>query len=509
MSRILAIFATLLALIACVSPASADVKLPAIFGDNMVLQRDAKVAIWGWAAPGEGVSVTVSNPKQHVAVSAGKDGKWKLELAPMPAGGPVEITVTGKNTITIKNVLIGDVWIGSGQSNMTMAVNGCNNWRDEVAAATQPDIRLFTVPQRTSETPQTDCGGKWVVCEPKAAAAFSAALFFFGRDLHAQLNVPMGLIHSSWGGTPIEAWTSRAGYESQPKLKPILEKWDAALANYPKLLAAFVPTSGPDGKPLRAPAKPVGQNQPTCLYNAMIAPIIPFTIKGVIWYQGESNAGNAALYQTQMPTMIADWRKQWGGDFPFFQVQLANYMARKPDPADSNWARLREAQLKTWQADPKSGMAVIIDVGNATNIHPTDKQTVGQRLALAARAIAYGQKDVVYSGPIYKSMNVDGSKVRLAFDHVGGGLVTQYRSDESPATRAMPPAHGFAVAGEDHKFYWADAKIDGVEVVVSSDKIDKPVAVRYGWADNPACNLYNKEGLPASPFRTDDWAFVK
>ncbi|MDD4889789.1 MAG: sialate O-acetylesterase [Phycisphaerae bacterium] len=487
------------------SAAGADVKLPNIFGDNMVLQRDAKVAVWGKADAGEQVTVTVGDAK--ATATADKDGKWRMELPPMKAGGPIEVVVAGKNTITLKNVLVGDVWIGSGQSNMTMAVSGCNDAAKDIASADLPKIHLFSTPMVAAATPQDDVAGRWVVCDPKTVPNFSAALFFFGRDLHKKLDVPMGLIHSSWGGTPIEAWTSRAGYEAEPKIKPILERWDAAMANYTKAATAFVPATGPDGKPVKAPAKPVSQNQPTCLFNAKIAPLIPFTIKGVIWYQGESNAGNAGLYRVQMPAMIADWRKLWGSEFPFFQVQLANFMARKPDPADSNWAKLREAQLKTWQADAKTGMAVIIDVGDAKDIHPKDKQTVGGRLALAARAVAYGEKELVYSGPIYKAMaalKVEGNKVRLAFDHVGGGLEARQRSDE-PAVEGNVPLRGFAVAGEDKKFVWADAKIEGNEVVVSSDKVEKPVAVRYGWADNPNCNLYNKEGLPASPFRTDEW----
>lgn len=487
-------------LFATAASAMADVKLPAIFGDNMVLQRDAKVNIWGWAEPGEQVAVTVAG--QKAAATAGADGKWSLQLEPLKVSRePVEFTVAGKsNTIALKNVLVGDVWIGSGQSNMTMGVNGCNNWRAEVAAATQPEIRLFDVPRVAAISPQSDVAARWVECSPKTVGPFSAALYFCGRELHRKLNVPIALVHSSWGGTPIEAWTSRAGYESNDQLKPILANWDNALSIYDARLKAAQATQ-PEAK-LPSPA---GPNRPTCLYNAMIAPLVPLTVRGVAWYQGESNAGRADLYRVQMPVMIADWRKAFGQQFPFIMVQLANYKARAAQPTDSDWARLREAQSQTAAADPLTGIAVIIDVGDATNIHPTDKQTVGARLALQARKIAYGEKDLVADGPTFKSMKLEGEKVRVTFDNVGGGLEARQRTDVPPFDGPVP-LRGFAIAGEDHKFVWAEARIDGGDVIVTSSEVAKPVAVRYGWADNPDCNLYNKEGLPASPFRTDDWA---
>ena len=487
-----------------VASASADVKLPAIFGDNMVLQRDARAAVWGWAEPGEQVTVKVGD--REAAAKADESGKWKLELAPMKAGGPVELSVSGKNTITLKNVLIGDVWVGSGQSNIDMPLSGAKNAAEEISTSAQPQIRLFNMPNRTAETPQADCAGRWVVCEPKRTANFSAVMYFFGRDLFKALAAPVGLIHTGKGGTPIDGWISRAGYEAEPKIKPILDRWDASLKAARDKAAPILATR-PDAKV----SLPVATNLPTCLFNAKIAPLIPLTIKGVIWYQGESNANNAALYRVQMPALIADWRKLWGRDFPFFQVQLANFQATSAQPVDAPWARLREAQLKTWQSVKNTGMVVLIDVGDAHDIHPKDKQTVGARLVLQVRAIAYGEKGLVYSGPVYKTMKVEGNTVRLTFDHVGSGLAARYRPGQTAALDgpAVPPLSGFAVAGEDRTFIWAEARIDGNVVIVSSDKVQKPLAVRYGWDGSPNCNLYNQEGLPATPFRTDDWPVGK
>jgi sialate O-acetylesterase len=318
--------------------------------------------------------------------------------------------------------------------------------------------------------------------------------YFFGRELHQKLDVPVGLIHTSWGGTAAEVWTSKRTLDATELLKPMVENYTKRMESYEKQMAGLkeaAEKAKAEGKPApKAPNKPM---MPSCLYNGMIANVLPYGIRGAVWYQGESNASRAKEYQTLFPAMIKNWREDWGqGDFPFGFVQLANYMTRREQPADSAWAELREAQTMTLSL-PKTGMAVIIDIGDAKDIHPKNKQDVGKRLALWAQSQVYG-KDVVYSGPMYESMKVEDGKVRVSFKHTGGGL-------EAKGGKLA----GFAVAGEDRTFVWADATVDGKTVVVCSEKVAKPVAVRYAWADNPDCNLYNKEGLPASPFRTDDW----
>jgi sialate O-acetylesterase len=318
--------------------------------------------------------------------------------------------------------------------------------------------------------------------------------YFFGRELHQKLNVPVGLIHTSWGGTAAEVWTSKRVIDSTEGLKPMAEAYPKKLEAYEKQVAANQEAAAKAKAENKPGPKSIHPTLPALLYNGMIANVLPYGIKGAIWYQGESNAGRAKEYQTLFPAMIKNWREDWGqGEFPFGFVQLANFMARKEQPTDSSWAELREAQTMTLSL-PKTGMAVIIDIGEAKDIHPKNKQDVGKRLALWAQSQVYG-KDIVYSGPIYASMKVEDSKVRVSFKHVGTGL-------EAKGGKLS----GFAVAGEDRTFVWADAVIDGQTVLVSSDKVAKPVAVRYAWADNPDCNLYNKEGLPASPFRSDDWA---
>ena len=356
-------------------------------------------------------------------------------------------------------------------------------------------------------TPTYNCSGKWQVCSAQTAGSFTAVGYFFGRELNKQLNVPVGLIHTSWGGTPAESWMSKEYLENDPNFQPILKRFEEASANYPELKKKYqekrqqydsiAPKLRAEGKPLPPrPEEPIGPGHaysPTGLYNGMIVPIIPYGIRGVIWYQGESNAWRAYQYRTLFPTMIKNWRDKWGqGDFPFLFVQLANFEATSPQPQENDWAELREAQLMTLSA-PNTGMAVTIDIGEANDIHPKNKQDVGRRLALWALAKTYG-KTVVYSGPIYTLMEVQGNKAILHFENIGGGLVAKGDS-----------LKGFAIAGADKKFAWADAKIEGNTVVVSSDKVSVPVAVRYAWAINPVCNLYNKEGLPATPFRTDIW----
>ena len=477
----------------------------------MVLQQDQKATIWGWADPGEEVMVTVSWHNMKWAVTANRNGKWIYNMNPPKAGGPYEMTLTGKNTITVKNIMVGEVWICSGQSNMQMSVQSSNNATEEIAAADYPNIRLFTVQRKVAQEPQSDCEGSWTLCSPETVPGFSAVGYFFGRELYQKLDVPVGLIHTSWGGTPAEAWTRRGVLKSDTDFRPILNRYDEAIKKYPQAKKEYeqklaewkqaVEKAKAEGtNPPRRPGAPFGPghpHSPSGLYNAMIAPLIPYGIRGAIWYQGESNAGRAYQYRKLFPAMIKNWRTDWGqGDFPFLFVQLANFMAVKPDPGESNWAELREAQLMTLSL-PNTGMATIIDIGDADDIHPKDKQDVGKRLALWALAKTYG-KELVYSGPLYKSMEVKNNQVVLHFDHIGSGLVA----------KGGEALKGFAIAGADRKFVWADAKIEGDTVVVSSDQVSEAVAVRYAWADNPVCNLYNKEGLPASPFRTDQWPGV-
>ncbi len=509
MRRYLIVLLTLVSLALCLTLASADVKLPRIIGDNMVLQAQTKAYVWGWADPGEKVTVTLE--KQHVSATADANGRWQLRLSPLKAGGPYEMTIAGKNTIALKNILVGEVWIGSGQSNMQMAVVSCNNAQQEIAAAKFPKIRLFSVPLIPADTPQSDLQqGAWVECSPETVPGFSAVLFFFGRALHQNLNVPVGLINTSWGGTPVEAWTSRGALDALPEAKPILDKWDGWVRDLPNIQAAYntqvadwqkaADQAKADGKPQPPrPAPPLALAaswRPAGLYNGMIAPLIPLSIRGALWYQGESNAGRAYQYRKLFPGMIQDWRAHWGeGDFPFLWVQLANFLARQPNPGDSDWAELREAQTMTLSL-PNTGQAVIIDIGDAADIHPKDKQDVGQRLADWAEKATY-HETVVRSGPMYESLKIEGNKIRLKFKDVGGGLVAKGGD-----------LKGFAIAGEDKKFVWATAKIEGDSVVVWSDQVPKPVAVRYAWAYNPECNLYNKADLPACPFRTDDWPGV-
>jgi len=395
-----------------------------------------------------------------------------------------------------------------------MALQDAANAKEEIAAANYPQIRLFTVTRKVADKPQDDCTGKWVACSPETAGSFSAAGYFFGRELHKELKQPIGLIHTSWGGTAAEAWTSPVALQENPNLEPILKRYKEAAAVYPQAKAKYdealakwkeaAQQAKTEGKqtPSR-PGQPMGPdnpNSPSGLYNAMIAPLIPYTIRGAIWYQGESNAGRAYQYRDLFPTMIKSWWNAWAQegqeDFAFLFVQLANFMEVKEQPGDSTWAELREAQLMTLEL-PNTGMAVIVDIGDAKNIHPVNKQDVGKRLALWALANSYGKK-MVYSGPIYKSMEKKDNKIVLSFDHVGDGLVA----------KGGEPLKGFSIAGADHKFVWADAKIEGDKIVVSSEKVADPVAARYAWADNPVCNLYNKADLPASPFRTDTWPGV-
>lgn len=484
-----------------VAGARAEVRLPAILTDHMVIQRGLPVHVWGKAAPGENVAVTFrGETKSSMADDA---GRWSVYLTPAEAGGPYEISVKGKNTITLTDVLVGDVWIGSGQSNMEWPLSRAANGQAEVAAAKYPKIRLFHAMHRVSDYPLDDIYGKgWEPCTPETAADFSAVAYFFGRHLHDQLNVPVGIIQSAWGGTPVEAWTSLKAISSDASLMPVFSEWARmtdkhalALARYELQLReweAAVAKAKAAGQPEpRRPGQPNGPGgswTPAGLYNAMIAPLTPFPIKGAIWYQGESNASprRAPVYARLFQTMIRDWRDAWRvGDFPFLFVQLANF---KTSP-DSQWPELREAQLQTL-ALKNTGMAVTIDIGNPDDIHPTNKQDVGKRLALAARAIAYGEK-LEYSGPLFRQATQEGAALRVWFDHAAG------------LTAKGGALAGFEVAGADKKYAPAEARIEGATVVVSSAAVPVPVYVRYAWSDTPDATLFNGAGLPASPFRSE------
>ncbi len=486
-----------------------EVSLPAIIGDSMVLQRDIAAPIWGWADPGEEVTVTIAGQEHTVLADA--DGKWMVRLDSLPAGGPMEMTISGKNTLRLENILVGEVWLCSGQSNMAWPVRMAGNAEEEIARANHPRIRLFTVKRAIARQPKRDSRGAWEVCSPETVAKFSAVGYYFGRDIQGALDVPVGLINSSVGGTCVEAWTRREVMEGDPSYQERLNWWreqveaydaEAAEAAYLRRMekwrrrAEQLKAEGKEvpRKPRRKFNPTEDRNHPSVLYNGMIAPLVPYGIRGAIWYQGESNIDRAYLYRKWFPNMIADWRGLWGqGDFPFLYVQLANFRHRPHPPFQSKLAELREAQTMSLTV-PATAMAVTIDVGDLDNIHPSNKQDVGRRLALAARKIAYGQ-DVVYSGPIYRCMQVEDGAMRIHFTHADGGLVSR---DNQPLT-------GFGIAGEDREFHPAEARIEEGAIVVRSEDVPQPVAVRYGWANSPECNLYNGFGLPASPFRTDGW----
>lgn len=493
--------AAILALFA--SRALADVKLPALFSDHMVLQADRPVAVWGWAAPGEQVRVTVAGQSQTAKTAA--DGTWQLKLAALAAGGPHVLNVQGANRIAVQDVLVGEVWLGSGQSNMAMTVNKSANYEQEQPAARWPQIRMFTVDRNPQPTPQAECKGRWDVCSPETVGPFSAAAYFFGRQLHQDLETPVGLINSSYGGTDIAAWTSLEAQTPIAPLKTQIDQWKEreaqfnmaqAQAEHEKRMTAWKAASlkakaakTPAPRQPRPPVQPqVDQNRPTNLFNGMIAPLIPYTIRGAIWYQGEHNSSTpetGALYGVQLPLLINDWRARWGCDFPFAWVQLPNF-----NRTGGGWEVTRESMLKSL-AVKDTGMAITIDIGDPNDIHPKNKQEVGKRLALWAEGAVYG-KPVAVSGPLPAGHAIRDAQVVVTFKQADGGLVAK-----GGALR------GFVIAGPDKKWLPAQARIEGQTVVVSHPDVKQPTAVRYAWADNPDCNLYNAAGLPASPFRTD------
>lgn len=483
--------------------AQAAVKLPVIFSHNMVLQQGALVPVWGWADEGELVTVQFQGQRLQ---SKTKDGKWKVMFKNLRAGGPDVLTIDGRNRIQLENVLVGEVWICSGQSNMQWPLSKAHDPQGDILNSNNPNLRLFTVQRNKADEPADDLNqpwnvGKyaWQLANPQSTPDFSAVAYYFGRELQKSLNVPVGLIHTSWGGSPAEAWMSKQVLEASQDYKlNIVGKYLLDSSKYQENKAKYEAAAAQAKKAGKAPGeapKPPGW-KPAELYNAMIRPLIPYAVKGAIWYQGESNASRAHQYRTLFPDMIKNWRKDWGqGDFTFLAVQLAPFKKIQKDPGESDWAELREAQLLATKL-PKVGLAVITDVGEENDIHPKKKIPVSERLALAARGIAYGEK-IEYSGPVYKNLKIKKNEATISFDHVGKGL--EVRGKELT---------GFAICGPDRKFVWGKATIVGNTVVVTHPDIEKPVAVRYGWADYPVVNLWNKDGLPASPFRTDDFPMI-
>ena len=487
-----------LALLICVAALRswAEVSLPSVLAEHMVLQRGIPVHIWGNAAPSESVAVEFRGATR--TAQADKIGRWSVYLPAGDAGGPFTLTVRGQNTLTFSDVLVGDVWVASGQSNMEFKLHQVANAQTELAAANHPRIRLFQVERNVSPYPVSDLKAKsWAECTPETAENFSAVAYFFGRHLEDKLHVPIGLIDSTWGGTPAEAWTSLDDLGRDASLMPVFAQWGHMSDDVERRMlereqarkeAEKAASPGAEPKPLPwAPNERLSW-MPAGLYNAMIAPLTSYPIRGAIWYQGESNAapGRAPLYAQLFKTLITDWRRNWAeGDFPFFFVQIANYKAS----AGEDWPEVRDAQRQALSL-VNTGMAVTIDIGNPDNIHPTNKQDVGLRLALAARAVAYGEK-IEYSGPLFRQATPLNNSLQVWFDHVGKGLVAKGGD-----------LRGFEIAGPDAKFVPAEARIEGSSVVVSSTSVANPVYVRYGWSNNPDCNLFNADGLPASPFRS-------
>lgn len=509
-------FVTVVTIVAmCAGIARAELKLPSIIGDHMVLQQKQENPIWGWDEPGTEVTVTIGD--QVKKGKAGEDGKWTVKLDAMDASfDPATLTIEGTSKKEFSDVLVGEVWMCSGQSNMGMTVSGDWKAKVESLASNHPALRLITVPRVGTQELQNDFNGQWEAANSENCLRFTAVGFFFGRYLHEILDVPVGLINNAWGGSAAEAWVRRESLEKDPRFASLMEGWvgrekylqsEEATANYEKDVAAWeekVKAAKEAGqKPPRKPSSPEsqlsGNARPGNIFAGVVYPTLPYGMKGVIWYQGESNAGRAWEYRKLFPYMIEQWRAEWGqGDFPFYWVQLADYKDEVAQPGESSWAELREAQTMTMSL-PNTGEAVIIDLGEANDIHPKKKYDVAARLVLWALAKDYGMGDIEPQSPTFQEMSVDGKKATLTFDHVNGGL----------RTVDVNEVRGFAICGEDKKWVWADAKITGSNTIeVWSDEVEAPVAVRYAWAENPVCNVYSKEGLPLTPFRTDDFPMI-
>jgi sialate O-acetylesterase len=487
--------------------ATAAVSVPSLFTDHMVLQRDLKNPVWGKAAPGEPVTVEIAG--QTHRTTADETGGWSVVLDPLPAGGSHELVIRGENTLTLSDVLVGEVWFCSGQSNMQWPVSNSNHAEVEIASANFPEIRLLTIPLVGRQEAQDDFESQWTVCSPKTVSEFSAVGYFFGRRLHHALGVPVGLIDNAWGGSSAEAWVPREVLKAFPRYEAYIASNDKQcegytdavhaqkIAEWKGAMAEWEKNGAKDRKP-HAPRDPrYNQHRPGNIYNGMIHPTIGYGMRGFIWYQGESNAGRAKDYAHLFPLMIQTLRDKWSqGDFPFYWVQLADFQSESPEPQDHSWAHLREAQTKTLDALPNTGQAVIIDAGEGRDIHPRDKQTVANRLARIALARDYGY-DMSYQSPRFTEKTTAEGQVLLRFSPVSGGGLYAFDT---------PEVKGFAIAGEDQQFVWAEAAIVGKDQVkVWSEAVPNPVAVRYAWGVNPVCNLYDRNGLPVTPFRTDEW----
>jgi sialate O-acetylesterase len=507
---------TIFVLIIISGSGRADVRLPKVIGDHMVLQRDKPLRIWGWADPEE--KVTVSMGDHAASAVADAAGGWSVHLPAMSAGGPFKLVVQGKNKIELEDILVGEVWVCSGQSNMQWPMSATHRAGQDIPKANHPKIRLFSVPAVSNGRPQQDIKAQWTACTPAAVRDFSAVAYYFGKELHEDLNVPVGLINSSWGGTAIEPWTPPIGFKMNPFLKVELGQIERAKETYRKdmrkhveAIDAWLKVSPqwiakarkaadgdedlPEMPKLEQPAHPLsGSSQPSAIYNSMIHPLVPFAIRGAIWYQGESNNGQGMMYHEKMKALVNGWRTVWGqGDFPFLFVQIAPFSGYSDGAIEGIW----EAQLASLSI-PNTGMAVTTDlVSNIRDIHPNNKADVAHRLVLWAKAKTYGQKDLIHSGPLFKSSSREGNTIRVRFDHVGGGLTT--RDGKEPNSFLIGTSAGFMPA---------QARIDGDSVVVWNDAVPKPEAVRFGWSKTTNPNLMNKEGLPASPFRTDCGQFA-
>ena len=496
----------------------AEVSLPAIFGSNMVLQRNQENPVWGWAKKGEKVTVSISG--QSHETSAAEDGSWRVTLSPMKATGkPLTMSIKGDNERRFENILVGEVWLCSGQSNMGMSVNRADDADLEIMSARHPGLRIISIPPLGSQEPQKNFKGQWETLTPENAGNFSAVGYFFGRQVHRSLDVPVGLIDNAWGGSACEAWIRRDLLDKSPAAQPYMKLWRkteeeydpaAGLAQYEQRLAKWKERAKKlraekkaAPKPPRKPRNPLtGQHRPSNLYNGVLKPIIGYGIRGAIWYQGESNSSRAKAYRTIFPLMIKNWRDDWAqGDFSFYWAQLADFRAENPDPEDDSWPELREAQTLTLDKLANVGQAVIIDVGEGRDIHPRNKQVVARRLARLALAKDYGMK-IPHESPRFKSLEIQGERAIVSFKSISGALYSFDATDP----------RGFAICGEDKKFVWAKARIKGKnQVEVWAEGIKNPIAVRYAWANNPDCTLYGRDGaitLPVTPFRTDDFPMV-
>jgi sialate O-acetylesterase len=503
------------AVLSAAGAARADVRLPAVFTDHAVLQRDKPLPVWGWADPGEKVSVKLGGEGGETA--AGKDGRWRLTLKPQPASrAPLTLTVAGKNTVAVKDVLLGDVWLCGGQSNMSISVGGflaAPGVKEDVAAADLPLVRQFGVLEHFADAPQTDVKGEWLACSPRTAGRFSAVAFYFARKVHAETGVPIGILRSAKGSTRIECWLSEDSLLNTKELEPFARTMRASLERWDRDKEAAAKRGVKPDSP-EFPPYPFGEKvrRPRCvtLHNGMIAPLSPFALRGAVWYQGEGNAADpqtARDYAVRLRTLVRDCRRMFGdADLPFYLVQLPAYREPGDAPAGGDaWAHLRESQRQCL-ALTHTGLAVTVDVGEADDIHPKNKFDVGERLARLALADLYGKK-IESCGPLFRELKIDDNKAVVTFDHVGGGLMAGRKDGRKPVEEVKGAKLArFAVAGKDRKWYWAEAQIVGDSVVCTHPDVPEPVAVRYAFSANPVgANLYNRDGLPASPFRTDDW----